>query len=133
MYGIMLSIFADSPRGALSSMQRMILLGKSGMQTNIVRRVVSTSLDLIIQLQSLPDGCARIVNVIEVSEAEDDTVALRDIFLRQEIEGKEDRSLGLLSPTGIKPHFADRMEMSGISLPSEWMFSSLPKKKRAAS
>ncbi len=133
MDGIMFSIVADSPRDALSSLERMLLLSKSGMQTNMVRRVLSTSLDLIIQLQRLPDGSARIVNVTEVAEAEDDTIALRDIFLHQEIEKKKDRSLGLLRPTGIKPHFADRMEMLGIPLPAEWMFNSPPKKKRAAS
>lgn len=132
MDGVMFSIVADSPKDAVSSLERMLLPSEAGLDMNTIRRILSSSLDMIIQLQRLQDGSARIVNLTEVPEAEDDTIIPRDIFLHQRIEDREDEPLGLLHPTGIKPQFSDRIEMLGISLP-KGMFVSPHKKKGAAS
>lgn len=119
MDGIMFSIVADSPREALSNLERMIPLSETELDTNMIRRILSTSLALIIQLQRSQDDFARIMNLTEVSEIEDDTIVLRDIFLQREIEEEKDKSHSLLRPTGIRPQFIDRMQMLGISLPTE--------------
>jgi pilus assembly protein CpaF len=132
MDGVMFSIVADSPKDAVSNLERMLLPSEPGLDMNMIRRILSSSLDMIIQLQRLQDGSARIVNLTEVPEAEDDTIIPRDIFLHQRIEEREDEPFGLLRPTGIKPQFSDRMEMLGISLP-KGTFVSPHKKKGAAS
>jgi pilus assembly protein CpaF len=98
----------------------------------MMRRILSSSLDLIIQLQRLQDGSAKIVSLSELSEAQNDVILPRDIFLRQEIEEEEGESIALLCPTGIKPRFTQRLQTLGISLPVE-MFIPIHKKKRAAS
>jgi pilus assembly protein CpaF len=119
MDGVMFSIVADSPRDALSSLEKMIVLGEGGLDANMTRRILSGSLDLVIQLQRSKDDCTRIVNLTEVSDAEGDTIALRDIFLHREIEEEKDESPSLLRPTGIKPQFVDRMHMLGIPLSTD--------------
>ncbi len=132
MDGVVFSIVADSPKDALSNLERMLLLSEAGLDISMIRRVLCSSLDMIIQLQRLRDGSATIVNLTEVPEMEDDTIVLREIFLHQEIKQKERAPSGLLRPTGIRPQFSDRMEMLGISLPDE-MFISPSNKKGAAS
>jgi len=131
MDGVMFSIVADSPEEALSNLERMLLLSESGLNISMIRRILSSSLDLIIQLQESQGGSTRIVNLTEVCEAEDYTIVLRDIFLHRELEEKRDEPLCLLRPTGIRPKFADRLEMLGISLPSD-IFISRHEKKGAA-
>jgi pilus assembly protein CpaF len=59
------------------------------------------------------------VNLTEVPAVEEDTIILRDIFLYQEGKEKQEKSPGLLQPTGIKPQFIDRIEALSISLPTE--------------
>ena len=125
MDGVMFSIVADSPKDALSNLERMVLVGEAGLATNVIRRILSSSLDLIVQLQRSQDDSTRIVNLTEVADMEGDAIVLRDIFLHQDSEEEKDKSLTLLRPTGIKPHFADRMEMLGIYLPAE-MFHPSP-------
>jgi pilus assembly protein CpaF len=123
MDGVMFSIVADSPIDALSNLERMVLLSEGGLDMNTVRRILSSSLDLIIQLQRSSDGFARIVSLTEVCKMEEDTIVLRDIFLHQEIEEENDKTPSLLRPTGIKPQFTDRMQMLGISLPAGMFIS----------
>jgi pilus assembly protein CpaF len=125
MDGVVFSIVADSPEDALLDLERVILLSEVRLDSNTMRRILSSSLDLIIQLRRLQDGSARVVNLTEVSEAKDDAIVLRDIFLCQEVEEDEAEPVGLLRPTGIKPDFVDRMQMLGISLPAE-MFHLAP-------
>lgn len=119
MDGVVFSIVADSPEDALLDLERVILLSEVRLDSNTMRRILSSSLDLIIQLRRLRDGSARVVNLTEVSEGKDDAIVLRDIFLCQKVEAEEAEPVGLLRPTGIKPDFVDRMQMLGISLPAE--------------
>ena len=124
MNGVVFSIVADSPKDALVSLEKMIVLSEGGLDVNVIRRILSTSLDLIIQLEGAQAGFAKVVNLTELSEIEDDAIVLRDIFLRREINEAKDKSLSLLSPTGIRPRFIDRMQALGICLPME-MFTRL--------
>jgi hypothetical protein len=67
-----------------------------------------------------------------VGQVETDAPALRDIFVRQNLGLKETAPRGVLRPTGIKPHFLNRMEMLGISIP-EGIFIQPHSKNGAAS
>jgi pilus assembly protein CpaF len=129
MGGVMFSIVADSPKDALFNLERM-LLSEAGSDMRMMRRILSGSLDLIIQLQRLQEGTARIVSLSEVSEVEDDVIVLRDIFVRQEMEAEEDEAVRSLHATGIRPQFTERLQTLGIFLPADTFVS--PHKKKGA-
>lgn len=118
MDGVIFSIVADSPADAFSNLERMLLLSEVGLRMDMTRRVLASSLDLIIQSQAVKDGITKVVNLAEVADVEDDIIVLRDIFLLQEADDGEIESLGSLCPTGITPQFLDRMKLLGISLPA---------------
>ncbi len=117
MGGVIFSIIAESPDDALRNLESMLLANEGGWDTSMMRRVLSTSLDLIIQTQQPQGGSARIANLTEVSQAEDRTIVLRDIFRCQEVDQESEEPRHLLRPTGIVPQFNHRLEVLGISLP----------------
>lgn len=119
MDGVMFSVAADCPKDALARLENMVLLTEGASNLSTIRRILSDSLDLIIQLRRSPDGLVRIVSLTEVCRGERDAVALRDLFLDQAMEERKGKSISLLRPTGTRPQFMNRIQMLGISLPSE--------------
>ncbi len=132
MDGVWFSIIAESPEDALDRLEDWVLVHGAELGADMIRRILSTSLHLVIQLGKARDGVPTIVSLTEVGEIERDAPALRDIFVRQNLGLKETASRGVLRPTGIKPHFLDRMEMLGISIP-EGIFIQPHSKNGAAS
>jgi pilus assembly protein CpaF len=122
MNGVMFSIVADSPQDALLRLAELGVVHGEGLDNNLARRMLSSGLDLIVQLERSPDGSSAVLSLTEVAECEGDDHLLREIFARADPEGTEDGETqegqrNPLRPTGIKPLFLDRVESLGISLP----------------
>jgi len=88
-----------------------------------MRFMVSSALDLIIQVSRVVDGSRKMMSVIEVVGMEGEIITLQEIF-RYEKQGldQDGKVLGRFVPTGIRPRFAERLEQAGISF-SEELFS----------
>jgi pilus assembly protein CpaF len=77
-----------------------------------------------VQIQRLVDGSRRITHISEVVGMESDVVTLQDIFLAKPPDedghptGRSARLLSPLTPTGLKPHFIDKMATNGVVLPA---------------
>jgi pilus assembly protein CpaF len=54
-----------------------------------------------------------------VQGMEGDIVVLSDIFLFEEKGMQNDRGIGNLVPTGIRPKFTEKLEIHGYDLPPE--------------
>jgi pilus assembly protein CpaF len=119
MDGVIFSIIAESPKDALFKLENWGLLHGNGLDSRTIRRILSSSLDLITHLVRGDKGSPVVASLTEVMEVESDTPTLRDIFLRQDVERQEGKPDGELRPTGTKPRFLDRLEMLGISLPKD--------------
>jgi pilus assembly protein CpaF len=79
---------------------------------------MSSALDLIVQLARHSDGVRRVTHVTEVPGMEGSIVTLQDLFLFQQSSvDSEGKIHGSMSPTGIRPSFAERFARAGISLP----------------
>lgn len=132
MDGIVFSIAADSPEDAVRNLEEMVLLTEARLDSSIVRRVLSQSLDLIIQVDRAKDGGTKIVSLSEVVGVESDSLMLRNIFFLRTVDEGETESVNLLVPTGIKPQFIDRLEMRGVCLPAEIFTQTHEKRSRPA-
>ena len=120
MDGVMFSIVAESPEDALLTLENLAHVHGEGAEPGLARRILSTALQLIVQLGTVRDGSTVVVSLTEVAEAEEGCHVLRDIFAYRDAElldneetGHEDR----LRPTGVKPLFLDRIETLGIPVP----------------
>ena len=85
-----------------------------------MRFMISSALDVIIQIVRLTDGTRKIQSVKEVTGMEGDVVTMQDIFVyeRKGI-GPDSKERGHFRATGVRPRFADKLELVGFELPED--------------
>ncbi|HXH22378.1 MAG TPA: CpaF family protein [Dehalococcoidia bacterium] len=115
--GSMTTVHANSPRDALARIENMVLMAGFELPVLVIREQMASALHLIIHLSRLFDGTRRITHVTEVSGMEGNIITLQDIFVFQQ-EGitPDGRVIGELKPTGLRPHFTDRLKAFGVDL-----------------
>jgi pilus assembly protein CpaF len=121
--GILFSMVAESPQEALLGLEDLATVHGGGSDPAVARRILSTALQLVVQLRRAEDGSSVVVSVTEVAEPEEGGYALRDIFAYSESESVEKGEPGhALRPTGLRPLFARRIQTLGVAIP-EHVFS----------
>jgi len=118
--GSLTTIHANSPRDSLTRLESMILMTGVNLPEKAMRFMISSALDMIIQVARLSDGTRKITSVSEVVGMEGEVITLQDIFIfeRKGIDQKG-KVLGRFRATGIRPKFADRLEVAGIKVAEE--------------
>jgi len=117
--GSLTTIHANSPRDALSRLETMVAMANLNIPDNIIRRQVSSAIDLVIQINRLSDGTRKVMNIAEVTGMQGDVVAMQDLFVFHKKGVREDGSvIGDFAATGIRPQFSDKLQVAGIQLPA---------------
>jgi pilus assembly protein CpaF len=122
--GSMTTIHSNSPRDALLRLETMISLAGYQIPQNALRHLISSSLDVIIQLARHTDGVRRVISISEITGMEGDVISLQDIF-RFDRRGvtTEGGVLGQYVATGIRPQFVDRCQKFGVAIPDHYFFA----------
>ncbi len=109
--GSISTVHANSPRDALARLETMIQLSGFELPSKAMRQQISQAIDLIVQTARLADGSRRVISVSEVVGMEGDTIMLQELFAFQREGVQEDgRIVGKIGPTGIRPHFVERLK-----------------------
>ncbi len=110
---------SNSPRDMIARLETMVLMAGIELPVKAIREQIAGAIDLIIQQSRLKDGSRRITNITEVLGLEGDVIVLQDIFIyRQEGINSDGKIVGKLVPTGVRPKFYERFEVSGIHIPA---------------
>jgi pilus assembly protein CpaF len=111
---------ANTPRDMLARLETMVLMAGMELPVKAIREQISSAVDLVIQQSRLRDGSRKITYITEVQGMEGEIVTMQDIFLFEQT-GISDRGkiIGRLKPTGIRPKFYEKFEVSGIKLPPD--------------
>ncbi|NWG05319.1 MAG: CpaF family protein [Chloroflexi bacterium] len=118
--GSLTTLHANTPRDALSRIETMVLMAGMDLPLKVVRQQISSAVDLIIQQTRLKDGSRKVTAITEVAGMEGDTVVLTDIFkFEQTGIGPDNKIIGELKATGIRPIFSPRLEAAGFKLSGE--------------
>jgi pilus assembly protein CpaF len=118
--GSMTTIHANSARDALMRLETMIQLSGIKITEKAMRQMISSSLNVIIQLARLSDGSRRLISLSEITGMESDVISLQDIFIFDRHGVAEDgKVLGQYVATGVRPRFADRCRLFGHPIPDE--------------
>jgi len=116
--GSLTTLHANTPRDALRRLETMILMAGTNLPDKAMREQISSAINVLIHIARLSDGSRKVVKVSEVTGMEGDVVTMQDIFVFDQTGIRDDgKVLGRLRPTGIRPKFIERLEVSGISLP----------------
>jgi pilus assembly protein CpaF len=118
--GSLTTIHANSPRDSLTRLESMILMTGVDLPESAMRFMVSSALDLIIQIVRFSDGSRKVTTVSEVVGMEGDVITLQEIFTyeRRGID-KGGKVLGRFRATGIRPSFSNKLIAAGISVPED--------------
>ncbi len=130
--GSMSTLHANSPRDALSRLETMVLMAGLDIPVSAVREYVSSALSVIVQLSRMSDGTRRITQVSEIVGMEGEVITMQDVF-RFHQTGVDDKGnvIGSTVPTGIRPKFAEKLALAGLTLPAE-LFGGPPDTKEKA-
>ena len=116
--GSLTTIHANTPRDALSRLETLVLTAGVDLPLRSIREQIASAFDLLIQQARLVDGSRRVTHITEVIGMESDVVTLQDIFLAR--PGGAGGGLGPLRPTGLQPHFLDKLARAGVHLPASF-------------
>jgi pilus assembly protein CpaF len=116
--GSMTTCHSNSPRDTLSRLETMTMMAGMELPVRAIREQVSSAIDLVIHQERMRDGTRKIVNITEVTGMEGDVITMTDIFLFEQVGYENGRVVGRLRPTGLRPKFMEKIEGSGIHLPS---------------
>ena len=118
-------VHGNSPREVVSRLETMILMSGINLAPSEVRKIIGSTLQVIVQMQRMPDGSRKIVCITEVRgiDGEDHPqVVFNDLFIhgfiKKDGEGKD--VFGLKPVFKKYPLFHDRMRK--MNLVSDEMF-----------
>ncbi len=115
--GSLATVHSNSTRDALARMETMIGMGMPNLTDKTIREMMARALDLVIQLDRLPDGTRRIMAVTEVLGMEGSIVTTQDIFrFEQTNMDDQGRIHGAFIATGTRPKFTAKLRRNGIHL-----------------
>ena len=115
--GSLTTAHANTPRDMLSRLGTMCLMAGMDLPVRAIREQIASAVDLIIQQSRLRDGSRRVINITEVQGMEGEVVVMSDIFFFEQQGIENDKVIGRLKPTGLRPKFYERIEATGIELP----------------
>jgi pilus assembly protein CpaF len=118
--GSLTTIHANSPRDALARIENMVLMAVE-LPITAIREQIASGINLLVHLSRLQDGSRRVTHVTEIVGMQGGVISMHDIF---EFQGRgvdaQGQILGQLQPTGLRPHFLDRLTQYGQQIPLEW-------------
>jgi pilus assembly protein CpaF len=117
--GSLTTIHANSNRDTLLRLETLMMLTGVGLPVRAVREMISSSIDIVVQVSRYSDGKRRIASVSELVGMEESVITLQEIF-RFERSGlaQDGTVLGRFVATGIRPKCIERLRTSGINLPA---------------
>lgn len=118
--GSLTTIHANTPRDALSRIENMVLMANLDLPVRAIREQISSAIHLVVQLSRMTDGSRRITYVTEIVGMEQDVITMHDIFtFEQRGIDEHGKVIGEITPSGIRPICAEKLERHGYPLPPE--------------
>jgi pilus assembly protein CpaF len=118
--GSLSTIHANSPRDALSRIENMVLMAVE-LPVSAIREQIASGINLLVHLSRMQDGSRRVTHITEIVGMQGGVISMHNIF---EFQGRgidaQGLVLGQLVPTGLRPHFMDRLTQYGEHVPVEW-------------
>ncbi len=116
--GSMTTCHSNSPRDTIARIETMTLMAGMDLPMRAIREQISSAIELVVHQERLRDGTRKIVNITEITGMEGDIITMTDVFQFEHSGYENNRVVGRLRPTGLRPKFMDKIETSGIRLPA---------------
>jgi pilus assembly protein CpaF len=111
--GSLTTVHANSPRDALARIQNMVLMA-ADLPMQAIRDQIVSGINLVVHLARQADGSRKVTQISEILPLQEAVVTMQDLFT---LQSNEDGLLEL-RPTGLQPHFLERLKLAGQRLPT---------------
>ncbi|MBI9048442.1 MAG: CpaF family protein [Anaerolineaceae bacterium] len=115
--GSMTTAHSNSPRDTLSRLETMALMAGMDLPIRAIREQISSAIDLVVHQERMRDGSRKVTHFTEVTGMEGDVITMTDIFIFEQVGYDDNKVVGRLRSTGLRPKFMDKLEAAGINLP----------------
>lgn len=124
--GSLATIHANTPRDALTRLENMVSMAGLSLPPKTMRQQITSAITVILQVSRLTDGRRKLMSVQEITGMESDVVNMQEIFtFKRTGMDAEGRVKGHFCATGVRPHFCDRLQAFGLSVPDRLFEPSL--------
>ncbi len=107
---------ANSTKDMLSRLETMVLSGAE-LPVTVIRKQISSAIDIMIHLMRLRDNTRKVVAISEVLGVEDGEILLNPLFeFVEEGERENGKIIGSLRPTGNQIQNRTKAQLAGISV-----------------
>jgi pilus assembly protein CpaF len=115
--GSMTTVHANDPREALARIELMAVLAGTDIPLSAVRRLVASSVNLIVQVARLAGGRRKVVAVSEITGMEGEVVSMHALFefVQTGVDAGQ-AAAGYFRATGIRPRCLDKLRVRGADL-----------------
>lgn len=115
--GSLTTIHANSPRDALTRLEHMVGMSGVAIPALVVRQQIAAALDLVIDVERMPDGRRVVTSIQEITGMEESVVNMQEIFNFQRVTvDVRGQVIGKFMATGIRPLMLKRFTERGIAL-----------------
>jgi pilus assembly protein CpaF len=116
--GSLTTIHGNSPRDAIGRIELMIGLAGVDVSVWAIRKLVVSSINLIVQLARLPGGKRKIVAISEITGMEGEVLSMHELFefVQTGIDA-HGAAQGHFRATGIRPKCLPKLNARGASVP----------------
>jgi pilus assembly protein CpaF len=119
--GSLTTIHANSPRDSLIRLETMVSMARLDIPSDVLKRYISSALDVIIQIARLSDGSRKLISLQEITGMEGNVITLQEIFSFQQTGiSKTGKVTGRFKFHGVRPTFLQRIKILGINIPNEF-------------
>jgi pilus assembly protein CpaF len=118
--GSMTTIHANSPRDALRRIENMVSMAGINYPVHAIREQISSALNVLIHVGRLPGGSRKIVQIVEITGMEADTICLHDLFRYcQRGVDEQGNAYGEFEVCGVRPRLLPRLKAYGVEMSPE--------------
>lgn len=127
--GSMTTVHANNPRDALRRLENMVSMAGLNFPVYAIREQVASALDVIIHLNRLAGGRRKVVQIVEITGMEGETICLHDLFsFSQKGVDVNGNAYGDFEVCGVRPHLLKKLKAHGIEMaPDMFQRRILPK------
>jgi len=115
--GSMTTIHANTCRDALSRLESMVAMSNLNLPDKAVRQQIASAIGIVVQISRMSDGSRRVVSLSEITGMDQEVISMQEIFsFAKKGIGPSGKVVGAFQPSRIRPKFAERIRVSGITL-----------------
>jgi pilus assembly protein CpaF len=115
--GSMTTVHANTSRDAFSRLETMVMMASQHVPDYVIRQMLSSAVNVVVQMNRLTDGSRKIMSIAEVLETDGHSAHMEEVFVfEREGISPSGKVLGRFRATGYTPQCLTRLKAYGIHL-----------------